>query len=308
MKRLAETGRVGAQGDGIVLDLLILADSDYFIGHADSAVTRLAYLLMSANKDYTPPAIFKMPVPWSRMGCQNCNYWVKNVKRYNSNQRAEAQEICQDTCQESKENDIKEVSPSAVVRHISRVTDEGSNFWRSTNYRDTRVLRKGIPGLIAYAMRVHVAETARKEMDEIVIHLIGGSDDDEARGNFEYLTDLLPQKRIRIVIVGPHILINHQINRAEPCETCTRYPDKPGAKLVVECWTGLYQDWLAAFPAAKKPDVAFMMNCGILGEMKVFTPNPNPNSNPNPNPTGGNEGFYTYSGLSERQLHRYSCH
>jgi hypothetical protein len=78
---------------------------------------------------------------------------------------------------------------------------------------------------------------------------------------------------IRIVVVGPHVSSStdnaSEVASVEPCGTCFKFPPSGGkdAPLVVECWRGLYQDWLdAAKQAGKtelKPDIAFMMNCGI---------------------------------------------
>jgi len=186
-----------------------------------------------------------------------------------------------------------------VTTNITKLLAIPSHFFTAApNYRYTDVLRKGhsclctvfthacyrcpgihpcvgapgLPAFVVYIMAMYQSTISANGKD-LVIHLIGASDDDEARGRWQYLTEMLtalqvaPKGRIHIVMVGPHILTGR-----EPCGTCTAFPAADDAPLVVECSRTLYQDWLHSNQNARKPDVALLMNCGIGGEVQDFLP------------------------------------
>eukprot|EP00656_Telonema_subtile_P054565 TRINITY_DN8191_c0_g1_i4.p1 TRINITY_DN8191_c0_g1~~TRINITY_DN8191_c0_g1_i4.p1 ORF type:complete len:690 (+),score=134.24 TRINITY_DN8191_c0_g1_i4:229-2298(+) len=252
---LAEAGEVGLQGQGIVLDMLLLADCDYFVGHADSMVSKAALHLMTAHKNYNPPFILKMPVPWKGLGCQPCLWWYTKVKKHNKQQVEEAQEICEAVC--PKVDSTQHTAPR--ITGSLRLAD--TTLWNtSPNYLNVTVLRHGIPLLVKSAL---LSLLGNQLPTRLIIHMIGASDDDEARADWQLLGELLAEvgvTHLTVWLVGPHILTG-----SEPCKTCGH----TWVSGEVHCAQGLYHDWL---DSNHVPDAAFMMNCGIAGEFADFTP------------------------------------
>jgi len=277
---LSAEGKVGLQGEGIVFDMLLLADCDYFIGHADSMVTKATVHLMSAKKNYNPPFILKMPMPWEMLGCDNCTWWYQNVQRYNANQLDEAEEIC-DTRARCPPGWLQTAQLSAgfgapvppmkntPLKANARVDFQG-HFWdQEPNFAQVRVLREGIPALIQLASTHLLGEALPHSM---VLHLVGASDDDEARADYMLLFQMLQEAGVEdltVWLVGPHV---HPNGEREPCGTCLGKADAPGLR--VKCVNGLYHDWVeqGTGVSEERPHVAFMMNCGLAGEFEDFLP------------------------------------